>query len=487
MNVFFKCLGYKAPFFNNLIVRLNETCNVERVGAIISGSADAKLNRGFGGRDAVEFLNEESDMNYEPLLYQQDLHRQFLKSRFGLQSLPKIEREYSPPNLRFYYNQNRNYGDLTEIEKKELVGKWFNLYEDILHEMNPDLFITADMGSPLSIIPFRITEKLGGTSLWWHTTRIGDLWSMKLNPFDDFEQIDHKYKLYSNDRSRIASETKGQVSQFLTEIRNNNVGAPNSSLFSLNSSGFREDSSKSLVRKGLEYWYWYHMEDGKYDYKQPSPYRKTQSHITNTYRSLKSARLGRNEQDLADSQNYIYFPLHYQPEWSTTILAPTYSNQLEIIKHIQKSLPIDQVLFVKEHPQMVKRGYRSLSFYQKIENMPDVHLINHRINSQHLIENSEMTITITGTAGLEAAIQGVPSVVLGEPHYRKIDLVNTCEIQELSTTLPSTSGQELSEDDSDLKAYLSAVIDESFILDKNSNHPSEEFINSLLKVIGCEP
>ena len=51
-----------------------------------------------------------------------------------------------------------------------------------------------------------------------------------------------------------------------------------------------------------------------------------------------------------DSVPFVYFPLHMMPERTLLIGSPFNTNQIEIIRHISKSLPIGYKLCIKEHP-----------------------------------------------------------------------------------------------------------------------------------------
>ena len=61
----------------------------------------------------------------------------------------------------------------------------------------------------------------------------------------------------------------------------------------------------------------------------------------------------------------IYFPLQEEPERGVLIQAPNYTNQIEVITNIAKSLPTGYELYVKEHPGNVFREWRSVSDYKK--------------------------------------------------------------------------------------------------------------------------
>ena len=112
---------------------------------------------------------------------------------------------------------------------------------------------------------------------------------------------------------------------------------------------------------------------------------------------------------------YIYFPLHVDPEASTMVESYLYTNQIFVIEAISKSIPIGYSLVVKEHIPML--GLRDKIFYKRIENLPNVILIDPYFHPYELIKKSNLTISITGTVSWESACLGIPSIVLDKvPH-----------------------------------------------------------------------
>ena len=87
-----------------------------------------------------------------------------------------------------------------------------------------------------------------------------------------------------------------------------------------------------------------------------------------------------------DQSPFVYFPLHIEQEQVLLISAPFYTNQIEIIRHVTKSLPVGYKLFVKEHPVMSTRGWRSISEYKEIMQIPNVVLIHPSLKSENLIK-----------------------------------------------------------------------------------------------------
>jgi hypothetical protein len=113
----------------------------------------------------------------------------------------------------------------------------------------------------------------------------------------------------------------------------------------------------------------------------------------------------------APKRPFAYFPLHYEPEASTLVAAPHAINQIAIIESLAEATPPDWTIVVKEHMPMM--GRRPGDFYRRLRAIPKVSLLSPRADSFALIESAELTITITGTAGLEAVLLGRPVLFLG--------------------------------------------------------------------------
>ena len=104
--------------------------------------------------------------------------------------------------------------------------------------------------------------------------------------------------------------------------------------------------------------------------------------------------------------DYAYFSLHVEPEISTLVWAPLFTNQIELIRKIALSLPNGLKLLVKEHPYMF--GKRNINYYKKIESIPNVRLIDHQIQTEKIINNNKCkaVFVISGTSGFEAMLRG---------------------------------------------------------------------------------
>ena len=120
---------------------------------------------------------------------------------------------------------------------------------------------------------------------------------------------------------------------------------------------------------------------------------------------------------------YVYFPLSVDMERNLLIDSAMYTNQIEIIRIIAKSLPINYRLYVKENPAQASREWRSKKEYKEIQNIPNVTLIQPTVLGRELIENSSLVISIAGTSSLEATFHQKPSIIFGKVIYNMLPSV----------------------------------------------------------------
>ena len=151
-----------------------------------------------------------------------------------------------------------------------------------------------------------------------------------------------------------------------------------------------------------------------------------------------------------DSVPFVYFPLHQMPERELLIGSPFNTNQIEIIKHISKSLPIGYRLCVKEHPTQVTREWRDISFYKEILSISNVHFLHHSVKSEEVLKKCSLVITIRGAAGLEAAIHQKPTIIFSDFSYSILPSVYKLQsIEELPAAIRSSLRTKVNSSDVD--------------------------------------
>ncbi|MBI3046059.1 MAG: hypothetical protein HYY86_00730 [Candidatus Harrisonbacteria bacterium] len=136
---------------------------------------------------------------------------------------------------------------------------------------------------------------------------------------------------------------------------------------------------------------------------------------------------------------FIYVPLNYQPERTSSPQGGVFVNQILMIEILAASVPSDWLIYVKEHPsQWLPRGLnffncRYRGFYKSIARLPNVRLVPMATGTHELIRNCQVLATVSGTAGWEALMRAKPVLVFGFPWYKecsgvfKVNNVESCK------------------------------------------------------------
>jgi hypothetical protein len=109
-------------------------------------------------------------------------------------------------------------------------------------------------------------------------------------------------------------------------------------------------------------------------------------------------------------RKFIYYPLQYTPEASINTPAPYFLDQLRVLDALRYAMPNDCVLVVKEHWACIP--VRPVSYIRRIRRLPGVLVVRYDFPSLDLAKRASLTATVTGTAGMEAALLGRPTIVL---------------------------------------------------------------------------
>lgn len=132
------------------------------------------------------------------------------------------------------------------------------------------------------------------------------------------------------------------------------------------------------------------------------------------------------------------FPLHVQPEAAIDVEATWFRNQVEMVRWFRSALPADMLLEVREHPASL--GKRSLAELRAIKRIPGVRLVGPNTPMKTAIEESDLVLTILGTAAWEAALLGTPTIILVNNYFASLDGIFPCGAP---TQLPQTIQQAL--------------------------------------------
>ena len=122
------------------------------------------------------------------------------------------------------------------------------------------------------------------------------------------------------------------------------------------------------------------------------------------------------------NDKFIYFPLHYQPERTTSPEGNFFSDQYLAINMLSQASNGKFKIYIKEHLSQFFQKYegeqgRTSDFYQQLSLLDNIVFIDKNVESFDLIDHSLSVATITGTAGFESVIRGKPAIVFGYPWY----------------------------------------------------------------------
>jgi len=135
----------------------------------------------------------------------------------------------------------------------------------------------------------------------------------------------------------------------------------------------------------------------------PSVFRRVRN-----YKFVKS--IGVKPEQLSDYK-IIFHPLQMEPEISLLYYSPEFTNSMEAIIWLSKSVPSDVIIVVKE--QVKSFSVRSRWYYKQLHKIPNVVLADPDIHSWKWISSSEAVSSITGTVAVEGVHMMKPVISFG--------------------------------------------------------------------------
>ncbi len=135
----------------------------------------------------------------------------------------------------------------------------------------------------------------------------------------------------------------------------------------------------------------------------------------------------------------IFYPLQYSPESSINTPAPYFLDQMRAIDAIRFAMPGDCTLVVKEHPAciFIRPGW----FIRRLQTTPGVAVAHVSMSSTEIVKRAEITISITGTATLEAMLLGRQAIALGHNLITPF-IGGVCPLNELPARIQEKMGRE---------------------------------------------
>ena len=348
----------------------------------------------------------------------------------------RIFQDYNP-----FYRFSRN--EILSILESEI-----KLFEEILDSVNPNFLITFDPGLHHGHLLSQICKKRSIPILLLNISKFPNMCyiSQSIHTLDQEPDPNDDQNLSFTDIQKLFGDLSQRIDNLYSKTRN---------------------SKTSRIKAGLDVFSHPNSNiDSHYTYYGRTKRKLLVTELSSSLKTKKRKKfLDNNSSRKINDEKFIYLPLNQEPERSLLIDAPYYTNQIETIRHISKSIPIDHVLYVKEHPtQGTARGWRTISDYNKILNLPNVKLIHPDVPSLELIKKSSLVITIGGSASFEAQIFNKPSIIFADLGYQQMGSVKKIDsLEDLPDAINSLVDSKV--DIKKLSVYISSLLKNSFDFD----------------------
>jgi Capsule polysaccharide biosynthesis protein len=372
----------------------------------------AKFSGILYGRDQVRDLQNRNFPSGELCVFTEELRKPGLDSGMALDFLSRWERQQGIP-FSIILAADRCYSGFPREQGLRIAADAIRICQTLLDRIRPDAIVAEGIDDLLSHVLYCSARERGIPYLITYASPTPNRIAIYGNPDNHWEKVEEIF-LHLKERA-LTTEQRKRAATLLREYREKHL------LPMYLQAGFNRLFSGrelySVWRLLRQRWL-----DPAYQL-DPSYGGGVTRNVARKLQRVFRARLGarRYFQSSAPQERFVFFPLQMEPECSTLVFAPFHANQPYLIECLSKSLPIDHLLYVKEHPVMV--GRRPLSFYRTLSSLPNVRLIAPRVSSHDLIRRASAVVTITSSVGWEALVHAKPVIVMGNVWYDACDLV----------------------------------------------------------------
>tara|TARA_B100001057_G_C22867271_1_gene957091 strand:+ start:534 stop:2018 length:1485 start_codon:yes stop_codon:yes gene_type:complete len=150
-------------------------------------------------------------------------------------------------------------------------------------------------------------------------------------------------------------------------------------------------------------------------------YRENEKFLYKNYlENLKKIEKSKEEIfDLVQGRKIIFFPLHMQPELTTSLLGGIYEDQILVLEKLN-SLSKDRWIIIAKENQSQTHYQRNSFFFKRLKGLKNVFFLNRNENTKEFLDQSDMTATICGTIGFEGLLKSKKCLVFGHAWYKNI-------------------------------------------------------------------
>ncbi len=430
-------------------------------------------------RQTYEFLTkEQKDFTYTSLLLEEDIHKKLFTEKIDLDYLKWLEKEYGIPNLWPYLYIDRVLMN-GQLVREYPYNKAMLSHEDMMRRVQvtakeiiafldrekPEAVVFSVIGALGSRLLYEIAQRRGIKTINLEVSRIKNGMSFT----DNYKTFTWVKKLFEEIQAGRKSERREEAINFLREFRDKPEPFYAPAAPSYNNQAYRRSHLRFLAPKHLLFSIPWYTNTFLNDLKRVKNNDYSDIFIWWTmwdkFKRKVRGLIGYTDlySPVVEGEDFAFYPLHFDPEMTTMLYAPYYTDQIQVIKAAARSLPLRMKLYVKDHPAMT--SYRTRSYYKELVKIPNVKLINSAVNGHDLARTAKLTITITGTAGWESILFKKPVIVFGDIYFMNIPGVKRCHGWEELPYLVKEQLEEWKHDEETLVNYLSALLEDSVPVD----------------------
>ncbi len=403
-----------------------------------------------------KFFEDQSIVKFEKEWYLHD-HIKVNPNKIDMEFLTKFEEKYALDlwklslNERHFYRFNKFY-KFSDDEILSIVEQECKLFESILDEVKPDFFVMFQPSLRPEFLFYELCVKknikpliINPSLLGYRTYISKDIGNLDYN--EDTKKIISKNRSFEELRKfREQFNLNRQINEYVEDF---------------------SESENSVMNAGFEYLFRSDNSNTKthYTYLGRTKTKILADGIKSRILKRKTRRsfIDKNLQNNIEDEKFVYFPLQVDPDRNLLLGTPHFTNQIETIRQIVKSLPINYKLYVKEHPGQ-RREWREIEYYKEILEIPNVKFLHPYFSSQEVLKKCKLIVTTGSSSGFEGLFFGKPSIVFGDVIYNKLPCVTKIsDYSELREAIKNSLKMTVNPDD--LDKFLTFLENTSFNFD----------------------
>ncbi len=388
----------------------------------------------------IEELDKTTNPKFKRYDWLSDLERKWLNTPLDREKLKKYENMLGTEVLRRIVIADRELGygyvSCGIVERTAIINRTINNDEarwsyvvglldyffTAFEKDKIDIVFAYCVAGAVAMAMGQVANYLGVTFMQPIFPRIGEFHILDDNPCWDFNTVKEFYKKAYKDQNLI-KDTLPKAVAFLENFRNNPMKPDdtatwiklilkNTSLYGMSKTIIIDIARWIAIKLGLQ--------GTKGVLRQRNGLDILLFNLKNAFalRKLSQKEHPYFSYDLPKG-DYIYYPLHVDPEASTMVITPFCTDQMVVIEAIAKNMPAGMKLVVKEHIPCA--GKRPQGFYKRLSQIPGVSLVTPLMDSFTLTKNAKLITTITGTVGMEAIMLKKPLLSFGQVGYLAVE------------------------------------------------------------------